>query len=155
MPSDALEFFNIKAPLAVPVVKRKSPFSSFEIVSPLPKMISFPETVKSPLSVVLADVIAITLSEAFEIVSLFPKLISFPETVKSPLNAVVGACISKVTSALISICPSVEELIARSVSRNDIALSPVRVPIVLAVIPVKLDPSPANAVAVSVPVFGL
>ena len=145
----------MKAPLAVPVVKIKSPSVSFEIVSPLPKVISLPVTVRSPLRVVLAEVIAMTLSEAFEIVSLLPKEISLPETVRSPLRAVVGACTSRVTSALISICPSVEELIASSVSLKDIALAPLSVPIVLAVIPVKFEPSPTNAVAVTVPVLGL
>ena len=139
----------------MPVVKTKSPSVSFEIVSPFPKVISFPVTVRSPLSVVLAEVMAITLSEAFEIVSLLPKEMSLPEIVMSPLNAVVGACISTVTSAFISICPSVEELIARSVSLKDIALAPLSVPIVLAVIPVKFEPSPTNAVAVTVPVLGL
>ena len=48
-----------------------------------------------------------------------------------------------------------EELIDKSVSLKLIAFVPVSVPIVLAVIPVRLDPSPTNAVAVTVPVLGL
>ena len=63
LPSDAFEFFNVKAPFAVPVVKIKSPSVPFEIVSPFPKVMSLPVTVRSPLRVVLADVMAITLSD--------------------------------------------------------------------------------------------
>ena len=94
-------------------------------------------------------------SIAFEIVSEFPNSISFPVTFKSPLISVFGAEISNLTSAFISNCPSVEELIDKSVSLKLIAFVPVSVPIVLAVIPVRLEPSPLNAVAVSVPVLGL
>ena len=46
LPSDALEFFNVKAPLAVPVVKIKSPSVALDMVSPFPNVISFPVTVK-------------------------------------------------------------------------------------------------------------
>ena len=62
---------------------------------------------------------------------------------------------SNFVSALISSCPSVEEFIFKSESLNAIALVPVKVPIVLAVIPVRFEPSPTNAVAVTVPVLGL
>ena len=119
IPSDALEFFKVKAPVAVPVVNRKSP------------------------------------SVALEMVSELPNSISFPAIFKSPLISVFGAAISNFISALISNCPSVEELIFKSESLKAIALVPVSVPIVLAVIPVRLDPSPTNAVAVTVPVLGL
>ena len=78
-----------------------------------------------------------------------------PDIVRSPLMAVVGAAISRVLSASISNCPSVEELIDRSVSRKEIAFVPVNVPIVVAVIPLRLEPSPLKAVAVTVPVLGL
>ena len=88
-------------------------------------------------------------------VSELPNSISFPAIFKSPLISVFGAAISNFISALISNCPSVEELIFKSESLKAIALVPVSVPIVLAVIPVRLDPSPANAVAVTVPVLGL
>ena len=63
-------------------------------------MISFPVTVRSPLSDVVFAVIAIVLSVWFDIVSLFPKERSFPVIVKSPLIKVVGAAISRVLSAL-------------------------------------------------------
>ena len=47
IPSDPLEFFKVNAPAAVPVVNRKSPSVAFEIVSPLPKVMSLPVTVRS------------------------------------------------------------------------------------------------------------
>ena len=154
-PFDELEFFNTNAPEAISVVNRKSPSVWFDIVSPFPKVISFPVTVRSPLSDVVFAVIAIVLSVWFDIVSLFPKERSFPEIVKSPLIKVVGAAISRVLSALISNWPSVEEFIFKSESLKEIAFPPVNVPMVLAVMPVRFEPSPTNAVAVTVPVLGL
>ena len=44
IPSDVLEFFKVKAPVCVPVVNRKSPSVPLEMVSELPKVISFPVT---------------------------------------------------------------------------------------------------------------
>ena len=57
LPSEALEFFNERAPLAVAVVKIKSPSVALDMVSPFPKVISFPVTVRSPLSDVVFAVI--------------------------------------------------------------------------------------------------
>ena len=61
-PSDALEFFRVIAPFAVDVVKIKSPSVSFDIVSPFPNVISLPDIVRSPLTDVVAAVIARVLS---------------------------------------------------------------------------------------------
>ena len=92
-------------------------------------------------------------SVPLEMVSELPNSISLPVTFRSPLISVFGASMSNLVSALISNCPSVEELIFRSESLNAIALVPFSVPIVLAVIPVSLDPSPSKPpVAVIVPV---
>jgi len=69
-------------------------------------LMSFPVTVKSPLTVVVVAVIAIVPSVAFEIVSLFPKTKSFPVTVRSVPT--VRAALVVVVVAVIATVPSLE-----------------------------------------------
>ena len=50
IPSVVLEFFTVNAPVAVAVVKSRSPSVSLDRVSPLPKVISLPVIVISPVT---------------------------------------------------------------------------------------------------------
>ena len=53
IPSDALEFFKVKAPVAVPVVNRKSPSVALEIVSSFSSVTIPPDISNAPATVLL------------------------------------------------------------------------------------------------------
>ena len=68
------------------------------MVSELPKTMSFPVTVKSPLKAVVVAVTATVPSAELDMVSELPKTMSLPVTVKSPLKDVVVAVTKTVPS---------------------------------------------------------
>ena len=88
IPLEASEFFTINAPVVVPVVKRKSPFVAFDIVSPLPKVISLSVTVRSPVTAALPATVKLSATVVSEVEC--PIVTAIPEVSVATFSAPVA-----------------------------------------------------------------
>ena len=82
------------------------PSVPLEILSPLPKVMSFPVTVRSPLTDVVVAVTATVPSVPLDILSPLPKVMSFPVTVISSLNDAAPALDISNVNAVTVVPPS-------------------------------------------------